>query len=442
MTECRDWPATLWASSFNGVPFFFEREEASGGRDIAVHEFAGVDDPFLEDTGRKTRIFSGTAYVHGDDIEAQALALEDVFETEGSGTLVLPLFGPVQVRCAEFTRTFDKDKLGYLAYSARFIREGASAPTVSVPLLGQKVFDGVDLVASSLANIFPGALVLNNPADYVLAAAIEAVQSVATAIELVRTAYPVDPVISPQVADATSAISDAAPLLIADTGDPADVATLLAASPALEETFADPTANLAAVIIATMRLLGEGMASNVDAGSGALLSLALEFPPAEASPVLSINATAAESNSQAIFALARLAALSAWCEALQRQTYTSRPDGVAARAAVAERLGDELSNWGGADNFAVYVAVQDLQGATVQFLTSLIANLAPVVTVSAPQSRPALWWAHRLYGDASRAVDLVLRNDVRHPSFMPVEFVALAPDFPAPAALPTSWSAP
>jgi prophage DNA circulation protein len=443
MTECRDWPSTLWASSYNGVPFFFEREESSGGRDIAVHEFPGGDDPFLEDMGRKTRAFSGTCYLASDDVDTQAIALENVFETEGTGTLVLPLFGPVQVRCAEFTRSFDKDKLGYLAYSVRFIREGAPAPVISVPLLGQQVFDSVDAVASSLANIFPGALVANNPADYVLQAAIDAVRSVATAIELIRTAYPVDAAISPRVAAATAAIADAAPLLIASAGapDPGDVATLLAATPELDETFSDPSANLAAAIIATVRLLGDGMAGNIDAGAGALLSLALDFPPPSVPPQLSANAAAADANAAAIYALARVAALSAWCEALQRQTYNSRPDGVAARAAVAERIGDELANWGGSDNFEIYIALQDLQGATVQFLTSLIANLAPVVTVAASQPMPALWWAHRLYGDPSRAVDLVLRNGVGHPSFMPLQFAALAPDFKAPASLPTTWPA-
>ena len=39
---------------------------------------------------------------------------------------------------------------------------------------------------------------------------------------------------------------------------------------------------------------------------------------------------------------------------------------------------------------------------------------------------PSLYWAWRLYGDPLRAADLVARNAVRHPSFMPETFVALA----------------
>jgi prophage DNA circulation protein len=211
---------------------------------------------------------------------------------------------------------------------------------------------------------------------------------------------------------------------------------------ALPETFTDPAATLAAAIVATIRLLGDGMEDNPDAGAGAMLSLALAYPAPAISSTLSPNAAAAAANSAAIVNLARVAALTAWCEALERQTYPSRPDGVAARAAAAERLGQELENWPGSAGAVVYGSILDMQGSVVQYLTQLIANLAPVVTVTAAQSMPSLWWAWRLYGDPTRAVDLVLRNSVLHPSFMPLEFQALAPGFAAAASLPTAWPAP
>jgi len=78
----------------------------------------------------------------------------------------------------------------------------------------------------------------------------------------------------------------------------------------------------------------------------------------------------------------------------------------------------------------------------VQYLTQLMANLAPVVTISSPQSMPALWWAWRLYQDPTRAVDLVLRNNVVHPSFMPLSFEALAPGYAAPPNMPVNWPSP
>src|SRR5262249_54442693 len=150
------------------------------------------------------------------------------------------------------------------------------------------------------------------------------------------------------------------------------------------------------------------------------------FPQPVVGPVLSDSTTRAAANTGTMTRLCRLAALIAWAEALARQSYASRPDGVAARAAAAERLDLELMQLGGAENYWLYVAIQNLRGSVVTYLTQLIADLAPVVTVTANQSMPALWWAWRLYHDPTRTVDLVQRNEVRHPSFMPTEFVALA----------------
>jgi prophage DNA circulation protein len=445
MTQVRDWSATLWPASFKGVPFFFESDDEAGGRAVKVHEFPNRDDPFIEDLGQKARYFAGTAYVTGDDADAQAITFAEMLASAGSGTLVIPIRGPLQVNALPFKRTSSKDKFGYIAFSVRFVRAGASNALASVLMLGQQIFDAADGVAHALANTVKTGFYLFNAADYVIAAAVNGVQGAAAAIEGVRLANAVDPDTGAEIAVADAALATAAPLLInfGDVADLADTAILLASVPALDETFTDQTVTLAAAVIATVRLLASGMSGTADAGAGAMLALALSFPPPVAATVaLSPNAAAAAANAVAIVNLARVAALTAWCEALQRQAYVSRSDGVAARAAVAERLGQELASWTGAAGFDVYVALQDLQGATVAYLTQLIADLAPVVTVSAPQSMPSLWWSWRLYGDPGRAVDLVLRNQVRHPSFMPLSFAALAPGFPAPATLPVAWPAP
>ena len=447
MALLRDWTSTLWAASYMGVPFYFERDESEGGRSLEVHQFFDADNPEVQDLGRRPRFFSGTAYVTGNDADTQAVSLEQIFETKGPGQLVIPIMGPVSVHCSEFKRIADKDKFGYIAFTVKFVRDGTAAAQTSVPLLGQQVFDSSDAVAWALASLFPDALVLSNPANYVIAAAVNEVLSVVAAIETVRTTNPIDPDISAQVAAADAALVIAAPLLI--TSPPVLVTStavmqLQAAtpSPALNETFTDPTAILAAAIVATIRLLADGMEDTTDAGSGALLLLASYFPAPAASTSFSPNAISAAANGAAIVNLARVAALTAWCEALERQTYSSRPDGVAARAAAAEQLGIEFGNWTGAAGWPVYTSLQDLQGSVVQYLTQLITNLAPVVTVTSPQSMPSLWWAWRLYQDPRRAIDLTLRNSLPHPSFVPTSFEALAPGYPAPASLPTEWPSP
>ena len=49
-----------------------------------------------------------------------------------------------------------------------------------------------------------------------------------------------------------------------------------------------------------------------------------------------------------------------------------------------------------------------------------------VLTIDAVATMPAIWWAYRLYQDPARAGELVARNGVKHPQFMPQQFEALA----------------
>jgi prophage DNA circulation protein len=472
MVYARDWISTLWPASYMGVPFYFEHDDSEGGRDAEVHEYFGAESWDVEDTGIKARKFSGLAYVASDVADQQAVALEQVFESKGPGTLVVPIMGPVSVHCEDFKRTSDKDKLGFITFHLKFVSAGPvtpAAPFVSVPQLGQTVFEQAAALWQTGAGMFPDALVLNNPADYIVAGAVDEVANVVAAIETVRTVNPVDADTSAAVAAADVAIVTAAPLLIA-YGNPAAaplkttpasslinspnpevaavasaIVTLLDKAPAISPSLTDPTAILAATIGANISQLADGLQGNPDAGAGAMLSLYQALAAVIPTPLAvgaSPNAVAAAANAAAILAFARIAALAAWGEALERQTYQSRADAVAARALFAEIVGDELGSWTGAAGFPVYVALQDLQGAVVQYLTQLMANLAPVVTISSPQSMPALWWAWRLYQDPTRAVDLVLRNNVVHPSFMPLSFEALAPGYAAPPNMPVNWPSP
>ena len=162
---------------------------------------------------------------------------------------------------------------------------------------------------------------------------------------------------------------------------------------------------------------------------------------ASISAALSANAATAAQNVISAQQLVRLAALTAWATAIVNTTYSDRPQGVTARAEAAERFEIELNNCPGAAYARLYVAIEQLQGSVVNFLTQNINNLAPVVTVEANAQLPSLVWAWKLYQDPTRCVDLVLRNSVTNPSFMPRTFAALAPGYAA-SGLPTNWPAP
>jgi prophage DNA circulation protein len=64
--------------------------------------------------------------------------------------------------------------------------------------------------------------------------------------------------------------------------------------------------------------------------------------------------------------------------------------------------------------------------AVFEDLTARGAALSQVVSVALQANLPAPVVAYRLYGDATRAGDLVARNEPPHPGFMPIQIEGLA----------------
>lgn len=440
MATARNWLA-LPLASYKGFPFWFERDDEDGGLAIVVHEFPNSDTTFNEDLGESARYFSGNAYVTGDDADTQAAAFIQILVSHGPGVLVIPTRGAITVRAKTFKRTSDKDRNGYIAFEVKFVREGQSVAFPSVPLLQQTAFDATAALGSAIVAAAPGLVQVLNQPGFVADAAADQVAAVAGTIDAVRTSTPVTPAVSQAVAGDVQAIANSAAALLDPAGvAPTDLADFTAAVD-LAPAPANGTAAIAAALVATVQLLASGLDAAVAQDAAASLALAFAVPPPSASPPYSANAATAAANVAGVLQLARLASLCAWANAVISRTYTDRPSAVTARAEAAERFERELNSCPGARFAQLYIAIEAVQGDVVAYLTQLMANLAPVKEVSAAISLPSLVAAWKLYQDPTRGVDLALRNGVRHPSFMPLQFQALAPGYPAPG-IPTAWPAP
>lgn len=406
MSEVRNWLKTLWAASFNGVPFYFESDDEDGGRGVITHIFVNRDDPFNEDLGENPRHFSGHAYVHGDDADRQAASLIAALTTRGPGILVTPLFGPVAVRALPFKRKHARDKLGFVAFEVKFVREGVASALISIGSLANAAYGAVDTLASAVAAAFPASLTVVGQPDFVVAAAADGVATVAAVLDTIRVGNAVTPAASAAIRDDLSAAVAAASSVIVDSVTPgADVSAL------------------AASLIDSARALADALLPPVAAA--VMLDVVDAFPPPGLDPSTP-STLAADGNAAAAARLARLAALSAYADAVIASSYAARPDGVTARAQVAVRFEAELDLCFGAADASLYIAIQGVRDGVIAYLTQLIVNLAPVVTVETARILPALYLAWRLYADPLRSSELAVRNAVRHPSFMPRRFEALA----------------
>lgn len=407
----RNWLTTLWPSSFKGVPFWSERTQEMGGRRVVEHEFPMRDEPFLEDLGEALRKFDVTAYVASDSADAEAAALAAVCAARGPGLLVLPVQGQVLVRCLEFARDHEKDRLGYIAFNLKCTREGASFSIASVASLANLVFLAADALSIASAFSFARSFLTNGLGslqlpfvDFVVGAAEDALRDGVAVLEAIRTSEPVETIASARQRDAIQLLFDEIPAILADPATSGLTAGgLVSIARALGDAMPPATALRAFEAILTDQSYSSMLAPN--------------YP--------TLNLKAAAINQAAAHKALRLAALAAYSEAVPRLDLEDRPSAITIRANIAEYFEAELELLPAAESelARTLTATRD---AVVDYLSRAILDLAPVMNVEANLSMPSLFWAWRLYQDPSRSTEIVGRNRVPHPSFMPTLFEALA----------------
>ena len=119
------WRENLVPASFRGVAFQVDETEAPiAGRRVAVHEYPGRDEPFVEDLGRRTKTYSIEAWVLGDDYADVRDRLIEACDMAGPGELVHPYLGSLQVACTACSLT-ERTREGRMArFSLSFTEAG------------------------------------------------------------------------------------------------------------------------------------------------------------------------------------------------------------------------------------------------------------------------------------------------------------------------------
>lgn len=118
-------------------------------------------------------------------------------------------------------------------------------------------------------------------------------------------------------------------------------------------------------------------------------------------------------NADALNSLIRQLSLEDSAVAALQSTYQTRQDAESARDLVSEGLAEEAALAAGE-----LPTLLDLRAAVLVNVPPPGLKLPSVVTYQVPRSVPSLVLAYRLYGDASRAADIVSRNDLEAPAFI------------------------
>ena len=388
MTKLSD---NLRAASFRGAPFHVDSSDVSIGRRGQLHEYPQRDKPYGQDLGRAAREIPITAFVVGQDYIEKANRLIDAFEEEGPGTLVHPELGSMTVTLAfnEKARVSFSASLGYASIIATFVESGeleyptaASNTSVQSRLAAQNL---EDVSIDNFAHTFSTAGMPGFVAD-------EAKRRLGSLAGIAGGPLTGIPGYANQ---ATRFLREASGYI----SNPVSLGRAIAGYLGVYTTIS-ATTNLYRTANNLLRL-----AKNDN----------LSSPAVPASPNVSSARQQIEQNTVAINTLSRQIILTQTVGVSSLIDTTVVDDALEIRDEILSALDEESMTAA----FADYFALRQAYVAVYQDITERAKDGNRLTTMAPTGILPALVIAYDLYEDALRDSEIVVRNKIRHPGFVP-----------------------
>ncbi|MBI1408116.1 MAG: hypothetical protein GC145_18545 [Caulobacter sp.] len=400
------WREQLRPASFRGVAFKVDSHVHEAGRRTEVHQYAQRDEPFAEDMGRALRRWRVQAFVIGPDYMAARDALKAALETKGPGVLVHPWLGVLTVS-VEGPQSIEESAAegGQALFNLSFVESGANlSPGIAQDTAAQAA-DAAGAASTASADSLGAGFSVAGAPGFVAASAGDVLAGVQ--------------------AQVTAAVSSLAPAISA-LGD-------------LNQLGADLVSQAGALIAAPASMAGQvialvgqvrALATNPLAalpglralmGFGGTLAVVLGDTPSRGRQ---------RANQAALVNLVRRAAAAEAVIAVSQIDFESYDQAAQIRDQLAAGI-DLLSiEAGDAGEDEAWRALEAMRSALVRDVEARGGSRARVFGFSPMATLPALVLAHRIYGDATRDLELVSRNRIAHPGFVPAgrQLELLTPD--------------
>ena len=390
MADGKTLAANLQPASFRGIAFQVEVSEFSAGRRNQVHEYPQRDKPYVEDLGRATRDVSFDAFVIGADYVDQIQKLLGALETAGPGTLVHPWFGSLRVSLKDLGRVRFNAALGYATVSLSFVEAGdLEFPSSGDATASQSRFAAAAIETSAIDS-FVEEFSIDGVQDFVAAAAQA---NLATVMDLVAG----DGIPGLDVLGYASGAADHLEDLLGMVSSPLDLGESLSGFFSLAD-LAGEALNWSSVIGSLLQLVSSPR-------------LARPVRPSIYTP----SRQQAYSNANATNALVRQSLIAQAVGVSSLLAARVFEETVETRQRLCAAIDDECLT----APDTVYTALQDARGKVWKDLTVRSRDSARMAVLQPPATAPALVLAYDYYEDARRDADIVARNGIRHPGFVP-----------------------
>lgn len=422
------WREEKLPGSFRGVPFEVVRDSQPAGQRTQVHEYPMRDEPYVESLGKRTKEIKVSAFVAGDDCLQQRDRLLAAIEEPGAGELIHPWLGSLMVSVTGCDYSHVRGEMGVVHFELTFVK-GVADPSYPVASVS-------------------AAAVLNGAADDVQASAIdrfvEALDSVdLSQLRAVAVLGPINRVISvvQDVYGSVDASLDAAQgvidAVLASPGAFADqIFSVIDAGRAVFDGFyaraqgvvslfglgdrlegivrladvALPVGRTNRMVVGSVRaLMQDAVIADVVRGVGILPTKRANSVHTGAIAVAGVRAHSIE------------ASMGSVDRVMTGVLGGARLDAPIADDVLALRdsLGDAL--WGVAEAAGAehYQTIAAARAASTRHLVAVARQGVVLARYRNPAVLPALVLAYRRYGDVGPVADIVARNRVQHPGFVP-----------------------
>ena len=396
------WRDTIRPASFKGAGFGVSGDDKEGGRRTVVHEFPQREEVYVEDLGAATTRFTVQAFVLGPEYMDQRDKLERVLAEPGPGTLVHPWYGEITVsQFAPYRVKHSAQDGGMCVFTLSFARDAEPSSPHS----------GINQQIRSLNK--------SGAAGFLSCAAFDSTFTIAG-----ETAF----VVEQAYQAVTDAFTSVQTIL---GGDGGEISGLLGAATGYDFlSWASVGQNLWNVFQGLSASALAGGKGQAQLAMGWQKVVAVEVPtpvierPGSTRARIASNETAVNTFTRhiAVVESAKAMALAVPESRAQAQNLREGFMDVLDRVLVEE--GAEAPPVGMAHPVlpdALYTAFVEVRAATLATLAEAARSAPEVIGYTPAAVLPSLALCYRLCGTIALDADLVTRNGIDHPGFVPVE---------------------
>lgn len=418
------WRDKLQKGSFRGAPFLWQKAEAEVGRRTARHDYPLRDDAYFEDMGRSPREFTLEVFVIGPEYMDARDTLVSALEEPGYGTLVHPTMGTLSVQLSGKARISEStDEGGMARFTLPFVLAGENKLPSSYIDTASVVETKSDAVLSTISNEFEANAAVNI-----------AKSSFSLAEEFIYTCKTITARITAVKSEVAKVQADLARMK-------ASLNELISAPYELAQTIQG--------LITSVTLLAEDPLSALDLykdffdfGSDKQdksYTTAIERQEADGqeavTSLVQVSAIASAASAVAVMDLSAVAVMGRSTVAVMGRSGVAYQEVLSIRDLIIDKIDAVMEmpikgsvsesgytrpisagEYGISDD--IYNTLFDLRFAISNDITERGADLARIVPYTPDMTLPAMVIAYKLYGDISKADEIIARNHIPHPGFV------------------------